>query len=176
MVTASMVSLAVCIGIQRMAELRISSVHRTWILAAGGSEHGKSHYPYFFIVHGIWLAGWLYEGYWWQGWSAFWPLWLLIFILAQVLRYWCIHSLGLYWNTRILVIPGMRPILRGPYRYIRHPNYIAVSMELAGVPLLFNAWITALAISVINALLLVMVRIPIEEAALSSAEIKQPFA
>lgn len=172
MVVASLIGLAVCISLQRLAELRIAAVHRTWALAAGGREYGKDHYPYFFILHGTWLAGWLCEGYWRQGWSEWWPFWLLLFGLAQALRYWCIHSLGFHWNTRIFVIPGRKPISRGPYRYVRHPNYLAVALELASVPLLFNAWITALTISAANALLLLLVRIPIEEAALSAAETK----
>jgi methyltransferase len=170
MVTAGMAGLAVCIALQRLAELRIAAANRTWMLAAGGREYGKGHYPCFFIVHSMWLTGWFWEGYWRQEWSNLWPVWLTMFTLAQGLRYWCINSLGMFWNTRILVIPGKQPICQGPYRYLRHPNYLAVAIELASVPLLFNAWITAVAISAINAVLLLAIRIPAEEAALREAK------
>ncbi|KYZ74998.1 hypothetical protein AXX12_15575 [Anaerosporomusa subterranea] len=170
MVIASLAGLAVCIALQRLAELRIAAANREWILAAGGREYGKGHYPCFFILHGIWLVGWVCEGYWRQEWSYLWPIWLTMFTLAQGLRYWCINSLGLFWNTRILVIPGKQPICQGPYRYLRHPNYLAVAIELASVPLFFNAWITAVTISIINALLLFAIRIPAEEAALIEAK------
>lgn len=156
---------AVCVALQRLAELRLAAANRAWVLAAGGREYAKGHYPYFFIIHGLWLAGWLYEGYWRQNLNRFWPFWLLLFSLAQGLRYWCISSLGRLWNTRILVIAGHPPVCRGPYRYLRHPNYLAVAVELICVPMLFGAWITAALSSLLNACLLLLVRIPAEEAA-----------
>jgi methyltransferase len=162
--------MAGCIALQRLAELRLPAANRDWILKAGGREYGRGHYPCFFILHGLWLAGWLYEGVWRQELSYLWPLWAAMFILAQGLRYWCISTLGRFWNTRILVIPGMQSVRQGPYSYLRHPNYLAVAIELASVPLLFNAWITAVTASVVNALLLFAVRIPVEEAALLEAE------
>ena len=88
--------------------------------------------------------------------------------MAQALRYWAIASLGEYWNTRIIVVPGLPPVTRGPYRFLRHPNYVAVVLELAAVPLIHGAWVTALVFSLGNALLL-WVRIRAEETALGSA-------
>lgn len=166
MVTASIITLAACIVLQRLAELRVAAANRKWALAAGGREYSSSHYPWFFLLHIGWLVGWLLEAYYRQEYSAIWFIWLTLFGLAQALRYWCISSLGRCWNTRILVVPGMRSVRRGPFRYIRHPNYLAVAIELASVPLLFNAWITAVIAGVLNAILLLGIRIPAEEAAL----------
>lgn len=172
--------LALFIAAQRLAELGVASANRRWILATGGREYGAGHYPLFLCLHSGWLAGWLLEAIWRQELSPVWPLWLSAFVLAQGLRYWCILTLGGFWNTRILVMPGEKRIHRGPYRLLAHPNYLAVSIELCVVPLLFNAWITALTASLLNAVLLLTVRIPAENAALRTAsapsEAKKPFA
>lgn len=82
------------------------------------------------------------------------------------MRYWAIVSLGRYWNTRILIVPGGRRVRTGPYRILRHPNYLAVAVELAAVPLIFRAWRTAIIAGLLNAALLLGLRIPAEEAAL----------
>jgi methyltransferase len=84
---------------------------------------------------------------------------------AQALRYWSVVSLGSRWNTRIIVFPGMPPISRGPYRFMRHPNYLAVIVEIACVPLIHGCWLTAAVFSIGNAMLL-WVRIRAEEAAM----------
>lgn len=173
MVMLGQVLLCSCILLQRIAELRIAAVNRTWALAAGAKEYGGTHYPCFFILHSAWLMSWMYEGYWRNDLSPRWLLWFSIFIMAQGIRYWSINSLGRFWNTRILVIPGMMPVRRGPYQYLRHPNYLAVTMELVCVPLIFNAWITATVISLLNAALLLIIRIPAEEAALREATNKK---
>ncbi len=166
--------LAVMVGIiviQRLAELRLARRNRVWALRAGAKEFGAGHYPLFFVLHTGWLLGWLVEA-WWRGpiLSRFWIAWLVLFVLAQLLRYWAIISLGRFWNTRILVIPGQSPVRRGPYRYLAHPNYVAVGLELASVPLIFGAWITALVVSLLNAGLLLGIRIPAEKAALQLLE------
>jgi len=101
--------------------------------------------------------------------AALWPLWLGLFLAAQGLRYWCIATLGFRWNTRILVLPGVPPIRRGPYRLLRHPNYLAVTVEIVCGPLIFGAWATALVAGVADAWLLLAVRIPAEEEALSGS-------
>jgi methyltransferase len=89
-----------------------------------------------------------------------------VFAAAQLLRYWAITTLGPRWNTRILIIPGLAPVRHGPYRYLRHPNYVAVALELLAIPLIFNAWLTALIATLLNAALLLLIRIPAEEKAL----------
>lgn len=160
-------SVAVILMVQRLAELALARRNRQWVVALGAKEYGARHYPLFFLLHGAWMAGWITEAL--TGMpelSSWWPAWLLLFGAAQSLRYWCIYSLGHYWNTRILVVPGATAVRRGPYRYLPHPNYLAVALELAAVPMLFGCWITAVAATIANGLLLVTVRIPQEEAAL----------
>ncbi|MCS7069544.1 MAG: isoprenylcysteine carboxylmethyltransferase family protein [Meiothermus sp.] len=155
--------------VQRLLELRLAQANLRWALAQGGREYGKEHYPLFFLLHGGWMLGWLLEGLARGQLSPIWGVWLGVFLLAQALRYWAIRSLGHYWNTRIVVIPGARPIRSGPYRFFPHPNYLAVALELFSLPLIFGAWITALVASLLNALLLLLIRIPAEEKALRMA-------
>lgn len=154
------------VAVQRLLELRLARQNLEWALARGAKEYGRAHYPLFFVLHVGWMLGWVLEGNLRHSVSSVWWLWLCVFILAQGLRYWAISSLGRYWNTRILIIPGGERQLKGPYRFIPHPNYVAVALELLSLPLIFNAWITALVASVLNAALLLFIRIPAEEKAL----------
>jgi len=154
--------------LQRILELRLAQANLRWALSQGAREYGREHYPLFFLLHIGWMLGWLLEGLARQQLSPIWWLWLALFVLAQGLRYWAIQSLGRYWNTRIIIVPGAKKITSGPYRYLRHPNYLAVALELLSLPLIFNAWITALAATLLNALLLLTIRIPAEEKALST--------
>jgi len=154
--------------VQRILELRLAQANLRWALSQGAREYGREHYPVFFLLHLGWMLGWLLEGLARQQLSPIWWLWLAVFVLAQGLRYWAIQSLGRYWNTRIIIVPGAKKIAGGPYRYLRHPNYLAVALELLSLPLIFNAWITALAATLLNAWLLLTVRIPAEEKALST--------
>jgi methyltransferase len=87
---------------------------------------------------------------------------------SMALRYWAIAALGDRWNTRVLVVPGEPAVARGPYRFVRHPNYVAVAAEIAALPLVHTAWVTALAASAANAWILAR-RIRYEEAALERA-------
>lgn len=167
MVSYWLIVMAIVIISQRLGELCLARRNRLRMLQAGAREYGRSHYPLFFILHALWLAGWLTEGSLYGKISPYWYFWLLCFALAQGLRYWSIASLGICWNTRILVLPGDQRICSGPYRLLRHPNYIAVAVELVCVPLLFTAWITAILVTLLNALLLVGIRIPAEEKALA---------
>jgi len=98
-----------------------------------------------------------------------WWLWLAGFVLAEALRYWAIATLGQRWNTRILVIDGLPAIRSGPYRFVAHPNYLAVALELVCIPMIFDAWITAAIASVLNAALLLGIRIPAEQRAVAAA-------
>jgi methyltransferase len=153
---------------QRLGELWLAAANRRWLLAHGAREYGAEHYPLFIWLHAGWLAALLAESL-WRGptLAGSWPLWLGLFLAAQLLRYWSIVSLGRCWTTRILVIPGNIRRRRGPYRYLRHPNYLAVALELAALPLVFGAWATAAAASLLNAWLLLAVRIPAENQALT---------
>jgi methyltransferase len=89
-------------------------------------------------------------------------------VFSQVLRYWCIATLGPQWNTRVIVVPGARMVTRGPYRWLRHPNYVAVVVEGFALPLVHTSWLTAGAFTMLNAVLLLGFRIPVEERALAS--------
>jgi methyltransferase len=95
-----------------------------------------------------------------------WPM-LGLVLLSQALRYWCIATLGAQWNTRVIVVPGLTLVTRGPYRWLRHPNYLAVVVEGFALPLVHSAWITAAGFTALNAVLLLGFRIPTEERALA---------
>lgn len=152
--------------IQRLLELGLARNNLRWALSQGAKEYGREHYPLFILLHLGWILGWLIEGLVRNQPSPIWWLWLAVFLLAQGLRYWAICSLGRYWNTRILIIPGAKRVTTGPYRFLPHPNYLAVVLELLSLPLIFNAWITASLATILNAILLLGIRIPAEERAL----------
>jgi methyltransferase len=86
---------------------------------------------------------------------------------TQALRWWCVHTLGPQWNTRIVVVPKLALVARGPYRLLRHPNYVAVVLEVAALPLVHTAWVTAIVFSVLDAMVL-SIRIPAEQRALAA--------
>lgn len=157
------------IAVERGLELERSARHARTLRALGAIEHGRRHFPLFVALHATWPLALVAEVLWlearpWPGW----PLALGVFALAQLLRLWAIRSLGTFWNVRVWVLPGTEPVARGPYRWIRHPNYLAVAVELASGPLMFGAWRTALAASLVNAIAMA-VRIPVEERALREA-------
>jgi methyltransferase len=157
------------IVVQRLSELVISRRNMTWALRQGGIESDRDHYWMFFVLHVGWLASFIVE--WHLGQQSipwYWPAPAIVWVGAQVLRYWAIVTLGRRWNTRIVVIPGLTPVSTGPYRILRHPNYLAVAAEIASVPMLLGAWITAIVFSLLNAFVLLRIRIPKEETALRS--------
>ena len=156
-------------ALERGAELWLSTRNARRALARGAVESGRGHYPAMVAVHTLFLAACAAEA------LAFPeppPAAALAAVagalLAQGLRWWAVASLGDRWSTRILVVPGEAPVTRGPYRWLRHPNYLAVVVEVACLPLAFGSWRTALAFSALNALLLLR-RIPAEERALGPA-------
>lgn len=153
--------------VQRLTELRLAKRNEAWAREQGAIEHGARHYPLFFVLHTGWLLAWPIEA--WLGGprlASLWWLWLAAFVGAEALRYWAIGSLGQRWNTRILVLPGKPLIAAGPYRFVPHPNYIAVIVELAALPLLFDAWWTAAIVGALNLVVLLGIRIPAEARAL----------
>ncbi len=165
------------IAVQRILELRLAEKNRALAISRGAVEYGAEHFFIFFVLHVSWILGWLVEGWFNAHNPAFWTdddilrtvvtvASIMVFLAAQGLRYWAIWSLGEYWNTRILVIPGAERVKRGAYRFLNHPNYVAVALELASVPLIFFAWKTALLASVANAVILLFIRIPAENRAL----------
>jgi methyltransferase len=157
------------IAAERLLELVFARRNAAWSFARGGVEHGRGHYPVMVLLHTALLLGapvevWLLDRH-----TS--PLlagsMLLIAVLAQALRWWCITSLGPRWNTRVIIVPGLAPVTTGPYRWFTHPNYIAVVVEGLALPLLHGAWLTALAFSTLNALLL-RARIRCEDEALAT--------
>jgi methyltransferase len=155
--------------LQRLTELWVAHRHTRQVRAEGGYEVGRAHYPWIVCTHGLFFLSLVAEvHYGAKGPDDGLPFWLSLYVLAQIVRYWAICSLGRYWNTRVFVVPGMRRVTRGPYRYIRHPNYVAVVTELFVVPMMFGAYITAVVFSIANAVILCY-RIPAEEAALREA-------
>ena len=160
-------ALVVLVGLERVAELLVSRRNAAWSLARGGRESGQGHYVVMVAVHSGLLAGMLVEA-WVRRPSV--PLALAAAMLAlvlasQALRWWCVATLGRRWNTRVIVVPGMPLVRSGPYRLLRHPNYVAVVVEGAALPLVHAAWMTAVAFTLANAAVLA-VRIRVEEAAL----------
>ena len=165
------VVLVLLVGGERVAELVVSLRNAKWSFAHGGVESGRGHYPFMVVLHTGLLAGCLVEAAYRPfipalGWTM-----LAVVLLSQGLRWWCITVLGHQWNTRVIVVPGLHLVARGPYRWIRHPNYVAVVAEGIALPLVHTAWITALVFTVLNIPLLA-VRIRCEDAALTSALVK----
>ena len=162
-------ALIVLVALERVAELIVSRRNAAWSLERGGRETGAGHYPFMVVMHTGLLAGALLEAWWRRpdvspvlAWSM-----LLVVVAAQALRWWCIATLGRRWNTRVIVVPGMEPVTGGPYRFLSHPNYVAVVLEGFALPLVHACWITAVVFTVANAALLV-VRIRVEDAALAT--------
>jgi len=159
----------VAVGAERSAELVISRRNLAWSRARGGAEFGARHYPAMVALHTGLLVGCLAEAIGLR--RPFVPAlgrpMLAIVLAAQGLRWWCIATLGRQWNTRVVVVPGAARVARGPYRFVPHPNYVAVVAEGAALPLVHTAWVTALVFSVLNGALL-RTRIKVENAALTS--------
>jgi methyltransferase len=160
--------LVAAVAVGRLIELRIAERHRRSLLARGGIEAGAGHYPWMVALHAAFLFScplevWLLDRPFLPALAA---AMLALLVGAAALRWWVISTLGERWTTRILILPGAPPVTGGPYRVLRHPNYLAVMAEIAALPLVHTAWITALAFSVLNIWLL-RVRIRAEEAALA---------
>jgi methyltransferase len=165
---AGYAALIVLVGLERLAELMVSNRNLRWSRGRGGVEAGAGHYPAMVVLHSGLLVGCLIEvgllnrpfvpG---LGWSM-----LALVVAAQALRWWCISTLGRQWNTRIVVVPGAGRVSSGPYRFLPHPNYVAVVAEGFALPLVHTAWLTAAIFSVLNAALLT-VRIRSESRALA---------
>jgi methyltransferase len=154
------------VALQRLLELAYSRRNERRLRAWGAVEFGAGHYPVMVAIHTSWLVSTLVEGL-LRGPEipAWWPLPLAAFLLVQPLRYWAILTLGENWNVRVLVVPGGKLVISGPYRYFPHPNYVVVAVEVLTFPLIFGAWFTAIVFSLLNAAFL-FVRIRTENRAL----------
>jgi methyltransferase len=152
------------VAAQRLGELVVAQRNTKRLLREGGREIGARHYPLFVLLH----AGWLVAMFLLipSGAPASVPL-LAIFGILQLLRVWIVLTLGRYWTTRIITVPGAPLVQCGPYRFLRHPNYVVVIGEIALLPLAFGAWQIALVFSILN-LALLWHRIRIEDTALAA--------
>ncbi len=163
--------IVLAVAVQRLAELLFARRNERRLKAAGGLEVGSRHYPLVVIVHAGWLAAlWFLvpaDG------PVIWSL-LAVFAALQVARLWVIASLGRYWTTRIVTVPGAPLVRSGPYRRFRHPNYAIVAAEIAVLPLAFGAWEVALVFSLANGALLLH-RIRVEDAALAPRRARLPY-
>jgi methyltransferase len=161
--------LILAVGVERLVELVVSKRNAKWAFERGGKEYGRNHYPVMVIIHAALLIGCVVE-VWaldrpfipWLGWSMF-----VIAVLTQVLRWWCITTLGKQWNTLVIVLPDAPLVTTGPYKYkwLHHPNYLVVVIEGIALPMIHTAWITAICFTLANAALL-SVRLRVENEAL----------
>ena len=165
--------LVAAVALERLAELVVSRRNADWSLARGGVETGRGHYAPMVVLHTGLLVGALAE-VWLRRPDVAWPGAAAAFALvvgSQALRWWCIATLGRRWNTRVIVVPGMPPVDGGPYRLLRHPNYVAVVVEGFALPLVHSAWVTAVVFTVFNAALLT-VRLRVENQALAALPVR----
>jgi methyltransferase len=152
---------------QRLFEMKIAKRNERWMLARGGIRVGEAHYKWFLMLHTLFFISIMLEaGLYREETFSLNMILLAVFISAQLARIWCIASLGRFWNTKIIVLPRVALIRKGPYKYVKHPNYIIVAIELFIIPLLFGAYLTAILFPLLH-LLLLKIRIPLEERALS---------
>ena len=157
------------VAVERVLEMVVSRRNAAWSFERGGVESGQRHFPVMVVLHTLFLVGMLVEAWWRRpdvpaalAWSM-----VVVAVACQAGRWWCIHALGRHWNTRVIVVPGTPPVLRGPYRLLSHPNYAIVVVEGVALPLVHAAWISAVVFTVLNAALLT-VRIRVESQALRS--------
>lgn len=155
---------------QRLAELWLARRNTAHLLAAGGIEFGRSHYVLLVALHVAWLAGLSVFGHD----RPIDPVLLVVFIFLQAARIWVIASLGRRWTTRVIVVPGEHAVASGPYRWLRHPNYLIVALEIAVVPLALGLPGFATLFTLLNAAIL-WHRIRIENAALAWAAENAPL-
>ncbi len=152
------------VTLQRLAELAWNRSNEARLRAAGAVEAGAGHYPVMVVLHGAWLVAlWEYG----LNWPLIWP-WVAVYVLLQVGRAWVLATLGRRWTTRVFVTPGETLVRLGPYRFVSHPNYMVVALEIFVLPLAFGLWVAALAFGLANLALLAW-RIRVENQALMAA-------
>jgi len=165
-------ALLVVIAFERLAELVVSQRHATGLLRRGGVEYGRGHFPVMVALHvGLLVGCWVEPIVLHRPFipALAWPM-LIVVVAANALRWWCIATLGPRWTARVIVIPGLPLVRSGPYRWFAHPNYVAVVVEGAALPLVGSAWITACTFTVLNAALLT-VRLRCETRALAAGRV-----
>jgi len=156
-------AIVLLVAAQRLAELAFARRNARHLLAEGGIEHGAGRYPLLVLLHAAWLAT-LFVAVPSDA-AVSWTL-IAVYLLLQAARLWVVASLGRFWTTRVITLPDAPLVRRGPYRWLKHPNYLVVAGEIAVLPLAFGAWELALEFSLANAALLAD-RIRIEDGALA---------
>ncbi|CAM3020174.1 hypothetical protein BST27_06900 [Mycobacterium intermedium] len=158
------------IAVERLVELLVARRNAAWSMSQGGREFGQGHYPAMVSMHALLLVSCVAEVSErhrpfipWLGWPM-----VAVVALSTLVRWWCVAVLGKHWNPRLIVIPSAPLVRRGPYRWLHHPNYTAVVAEVAALPLVHSAWLTAIVFTIVNAFVL-KVRIDTENAALGYA-------
>ncbi|RYE17592.1 MAG: hypothetical protein EOP51_23620 [Sphingobacteriales bacterium] len=146
--------------IQRLSELYIARRNQKWLLQQGAVEHGREHYPFMVTLHTLFIVSLIAE-YSLRDGPPISFIFLVIFIALLLFKFWVISSLGKYWNTRIYRVPNFTPINKGPFQWLRHPNYMEVVCEIAVIPLVFHLYYTAVVFTLLNAAML-YVRIGVE--------------
>jgi methyltransferase len=156
------------VGLERVADVAVSAANAGWAFARGGVEYGRGHLPAVLAVHAGWLVAAPLEVVAahrpflpWLGWPM-----LALVLAGQGLRWWAAASLGRLWNIRVIVVPGAALVRTGPYRWLRHPDYLGVAVSGVALPLVHTAWLTAIGFAVAFGLLL-RTRIRVEDAALA---------
>lgn len=167
-------SIIICLVIaQRLVELLTAKRNEKWILQQGGYEVGASHYPWMVAMHTLFFVFLIMEVFLFnRPLFPYWELLIIVFLLVQLARVWCLVSLGKFWNTKIMILEQAKRVQKGPYRWLNHPNYLIVTIELLVLPTLLGAYYTAVLFTFLNILML-KIRIPIEEQALQNAFFKQ---
>jgi methyltransferase len=156
--------------LQRLLELIRARTNEKILLERGAVEFDKIGYKFIVAMHTGFFVSLISEHLLFnRQLNSFGIYFFVIFVVVQLLRYWAIDTLGVFWNTKIIVLKGSKKITGGPYRYFKHPNYIAVAAELAVIPLMFSCYYTFAVFSVLNAFVLAR-RIRIENKALNSLE------
>jgi methyltransferase len=152
------------VALQRLSELPLAARNTKALLAQGAMETGAAHYPLIIALHVLWLVSIVI--FLPHPTPIYWPL-LVVFALFQLLRLWVIRTLGVYWTTRIISLPGAPLVTTGPYRYLRHPNYLAVAGEILFLPFAFGEWAVGIVFFIANAVIIGW-RIHAEDTALAA--------
>jgi len=139
--------------LQRLSELYIARKNEKWLLEQGAIEYGQSHYPFIVALHTLFIVSIIVE-YLLRGSPPISWIFLALFIVVLLFKFWALSSLGKYWNTKIYRIPGVYPIKKSPYKFLKHPNYMEVVCEIAIIPLVFHLYYTAIVFTILNAAML----------------------
>ena len=153
------------VAIQRILELFISKRNNKVLLSQGAKEFGKEHFIYMKLVHTSWLIACFVGGLYYVAPTVLPYYALFLFLCGQILRYLAISGLKNRWTANIMILPGLKPVQSGIYKYVRHPNYLGVILEIMALPLMWDLYYIALIFSVLN-LIILKVRIGTEENAL----------